>query len=108
MAEKPYAWFMTCLLWTGPVWGLSVAPKIDCPTQFRAIASEVREGEGSQHALSKQKVVFAIEESLKGSVIANEDVEVEFLKYGPLNVEVGRQYVVQLNKGKLCWLEAAN
>jgi hypothetical protein len=41
-------------------------------------------------------------------VNVNENVEVEFLKYGPLNVEVGRQYVVQLNKGKLCWLEAAN
>ncbi len=103
MAEKPFTWLLLCLLWTGPVWGFSVAPEINCPTQFRGIASEIIEPEGATHTLSKQRVVFAVEETIKG--LASGNMEVEFLKYGPLVIELGKEYVVQLNKGKLCWLE---
>lgn len=104
MAEKPFAWFVTCLLWAGPVFGFSVAPQIDCPTQVRAIASEVREPEGATTALSKQTIVFAIEETIKGALSGN--LEVELLKFGPLVVEIGKEYLVQVNQGKLCWLES--
>jgi len=107
MAEKPIAWFITCLLWAGPVLGMSVAPQVNCPTQFRAIASEVREDMGAQSALSKQTIVFSIEESLKGNVTVDDKVEVDLLKFGPMVVEAGREYLVQLNEGKLCWLEVA-
>ena len=104
MAEKPFAWFVTCLLWAGPVFGFSVAPQIDCPTQVRAIASEVREPVGATTGLSKQTIVFAIEETIKGAV--SDTLEVELLKFGPLVVEIGKEYLVQVNKGKLCWLES--
>ena len=106
MAEKPFAWFITCLLWAGPALGFSVAPQVNCPTQFRAIASEVREDMGAQSALSKQTIVFSIAEALKGSISVDDKVEVDLLKFGPLVVEAGREYLVQLNQGKLCWLEA--
>jgi len=104
MAEKPWSWFITCLLWTGPAFGISVVPNIDCPTQFRAIASEVREPQGPESNFSKQTIVFQVEELLKGSIESS--VEVELLKFGPLEVEAGKEYLVQLNKGKLCWLES--
>ena len=104
MAEKPVSWLLVCLMWAGPVWGFSVAPQVNCPTQFRGIASEVIEPEGATSALSKERVVFEVQEAIKGSVA--ETMEVEFLKFGPLNLEVGKEYVVQLSKGKLCWVEA--
>jgi hypothetical protein len=106
MADKPFAWLITCLIWAGPAFGFSIAPKVNCPTQFRAIASEVKDAEGSESSLSKQLIKFSIEESLKGSLALNEIVQVELLKFGPLIVEAGREYLVQLNQGKLCWLEA--
>ncbi len=106
MADKPLSWFITCLLWTGPVWGFSVAPKMDCPTQFRAIASEIIEESSAQSALSKQQVVFSVAESIKGNLSVDQTIQVEFLKFGPLIVEAGKEYLVQLNKGKLCWLES--
>jgi hypothetical protein len=105
MADKPLAWIMTCIMWAGPVWGFSVAPQIDCPTQFRAIASEVSESESSEHALSKTHVTFQIEEAIKGSEIDSQH-HVELLKFGPVTIEQGKEYLVQLDQGKLCWIEA--
>ncbi len=108
MAEKPWTWLVTCLLWTGPVLGMSVVPQVDCPTQFRAIASEVREPLDSDGPLAKQTIVFSVEQALKGKVQAREELAVELLKYGPVKVEAGQEYVVQLNQGKLCWIESAH
>jgi hypothetical protein len=63
----------------------------------------VREPEGATTGLSKQTIIFAIEESIKGA--ASGSLQVELLKFGPLVVEIGKEYFVQLNQGKLCWLE---
>ncbi len=104
MAERPWAWLMCCLMWTGPVWGMSAVANVDCPLQVKATAQEVREPEGADHAFAKRKVVFAVDEALKGE--ASEALEVELLKHGPTQVETGRQYLVQLNQGRLCWIEA--
>ena len=104
MAEKPFAWLMTCLMWAGPVWGFSVAPQINCPTQFRAIASHVNTNHQGEHALSKAEVKFEVFEAIKGSKV-DEFLTIEILKYGPLKIEQGKEYLVQLDKGKLCWIE---
>lgn len=108
MADKSLAWFMTCLMWAGPAFGMSVAPKMDCPTQFRALASEVSSPAEGSRSMALQRVTFSIEESLKGDYEVHQDVSLEFVKFGSLDVEAGRQYLVQLNHGRLCWLEAVN
>ena len=104
MAEKPIAWLMTCLMWAGPVWGFSVAPQVSCPTQFRGIASEVSASQDGEHALSKAEVKFEVFDAIKGTQ-PKESLTVEILKFGPLKVEQGKDYLVQLDKGKLCWIE---
>lgn len=104
MAEKPFAWLMTCMMWAGPVWGFSTAPQVNCPTQFRALASEVSAFQEGEHALSKAQVKFEVFDAIKG-VRADESLSVEILKFGPLKVEQGKEYLVQLDKGKLCWIE---
>lgn len=104
MAEKPFAWLMTCIMWAGPVWGFSTAPQVNCPTHFRAIASEVSAVQDGEHALSKSEVKFEVSEAIKGTHL-NETLSVEILKFGPLKVEQGKEYLVQLDKGKLCWIE---
>jgi len=104
MAEKPFAWLMTCLMWAGPVWGISTVPQINCPTQFRAIASEISAVQEGEHALSKSEVKFEVFEAIKGSQ-PDQVLNVEILKFGPLKVEQGKEYLVQLDKGKLCWIE---
>jgi len=104
MAEKPWSWFFVCLLWTGPVFGMSVMPDVECPTQFRAIASEIKEPTGAITGYSKLKVVFNVEEKLKG--VVDDIMEVEFLKFGPMLIERGKEYVVELNQGKVCGLES--
>lgn len=104
MAERPFAWLMTCIMWAGPVWGFSVAPQINCPTQFRALASEVSAVQEGEHALSKAEVQFQVFDAIKG-VEVDESLKVEILKFGPLKVEQGKEYLVQLDKGKLCWIE---
>lgn len=104
MAEKPFAWLMTCIMWAGPVWGFSTAPQINCPTQFRAVASVVSSLQEGEHALSKAHIEFEVFDAIKG-ISADDKPSVEILKFGPLKVEQGKEYLVQLDKGKLCWIE---
>ena len=54
--------------------------------------------------LAMQHVSFTVDESIKGE--AGNELGVDILRYGPLSVEIGKQYVVQINDGKLCSLEA--
>lgn len=104
MAERPFAWLMTCIMWAGPVWGFSTAPQVNCPTQFRAVASEVSAPQEGEHALSKAQIKFQVFDAIKGAS-ADDSLSVEILKFGPLKVEQGKEYLVQLDKGKLCWIE---
>lgn len=101
--DKWISHFLVLATFSGPVWG-TVAANIECPVQVRATAREVRAPAGADHSMAKQIVRFEVDETLKGE--ASRDIEVEILKYGPMQVEVGHQYDVQLNQQKLCWLEA--
>jgi hypothetical protein len=103
MAEKPLSWLCVCLIWTGPVWGMSTKSAVDCPLQVRATVQEVREP-ASDSAMARQTVKLAVDENLKGD--SPRELSVEILKHGSIEVEVGRQYHVQLNQGRLCWFEA--
>ncbi len=103
MAQRPFAWFVVCLFWTAPATAMSVKSNVDCPLQARVTVQEVREP-ASDGGLAKRTVVLAVDEAIKGN--AGRELEVQILKHGPLEPEIGKQYFVQLNEGRLCEFEA--
>lgn len=104
MSDKPYTWLFLCLIWTGPVWGMASVAKVDCPLQVKATVQDVGPAPSTQSGMAMQHISFTVDEALKGD--AGNELGVDILRYGPLSVEIGKQYVVQMNDGKLCSLEA--
>ena len=104
MAQKPFSWFFICLMWTGPVWGMASVRRVDCPLQVRATVQEIQPVISLESPFPMQKVHFTIDESVKGE--SDNELDVQMLQNGPLNVEVGHQYVVQLKEGRICSLDA--
>jgi hypothetical protein len=103
MAQRPFAWFVVCLFWTAPTSAMSLKSNVDCPLQARVTVQEVREP-ASDSGLAKRTVVLAVNEAVKGD--AGSELEVQILKHGPLAPEIGKQYFVQLNQGRVCEFEA--
>lgn len=104
MSDKPFTWLFLCLLWTGPVWGMASVANIDCPLQVKATVQDVGPAPASAAGLAMQHVSLTIDETLKGE--AGNELGFDILRHGPLSVEIGKQYVVQLSDGKLCSLES--
>lgn len=104
MSDKPFTWLFICLLWTGPVWGMASKANIDCPLQAKVTVQDVGPAPSSASGMAMQHVFFTVDESIKGE--SGNELGVDILRYGPLSVEIGKQYVVQLKDGKLCSLEA--
>jgi hypothetical protein len=77
--------------------------EIDCPEQFEGKVRAIVQEFGPEKTMSFQKVVFDNLHTLKGEVPKN--VSLDILKNGPFSIEAGEEYRVQLNEGKLCWIE---
>jgi hypothetical protein len=75
----------------------------DCPVQFEGKVKEVIEAVGPTNPLSTQRVLFENKLTRRGE--AKPQVAVDVLKYGPFEIEPGSEYLVQLNEGRLCWIE---
>lgn len=71
-----------------------------CPERFSGKVTAINDSEEVDHYLAKQKVKFVDVKVKAGEV--SENPTVELLKYGPLQVQIGQRYYVELNKGKIC------
>ncbi len=87
--------------------GLSLATvsigKVDCPQKFEGKVEGILQEVGPSSAYSTQKVIFKNVKTLKGNV--DEQVQVDLLKHGPVQVKEGESYQVQVRNGRLCWIE---
>jgi hypothetical protein len=86
-----------------PSWATVVAGAIDCPVQFEGRVKEVISPVGPTDVFSMNKVIFENDRTLKGDV--DEKVLIDVLQNGPFQVEIDKDYRVQLRGGKLCWME---
>lgn len=86
-----------------PSWATVVAGNSDCPVQFEGRVKEIIAPIGPTDVFSMNKVVFENDRTLKGDV--DERVLVDILQNGPFQVEMEKDYRVQLRSGKLCWME---
>ena len=77
--------------------------EIDCPEQFEGKVRAIVDDFGPEKVMSFRKVVFDNLHTLKGDV--PEHVSLDVLKNGPFSIKAGEEYRVQLNEGKLCWIE---
>ena len=77
--------------------------KINCPQKFEGKVEQVIDELGPSRALSTQRVVFKNLHTIQGQV--EDQVQLDVLKYGPVKIEPGKDYQVQLRNGRLCWIE---
>jgi hypothetical protein len=75
----------------------------NCPEVFEGRVKVKIEEIGPQSAFSKEKVIFTNLQTIKGNV--SEEVEVDVLINGPFKLDEGKDYRVQLRKGKICWID---
>ncbi|MBL7664557.1 MAG: hypothetical protein JNM93_05445 [Bacteriovoracaceae bacterium] len=75
----------------------------NCPKKFIGQVSEIREPEAAIGRMSRDTVVFTVKEKIKGDVSDQE--EIELLKYGPIKVKTGADYVVHVDNGSICVLK---
>jgi hypothetical protein len=77
---------------------------VDCPMQFEGRAKEIVKAVGPSTAYSTETVVFKNLRTLKGDV--KDQVSVEILENGPIDIEPGQDYRVQTRDGRVCWIES--
>lgn len=77
---------------------------LDCPTQFEGRVKEVIKSVGPSSPFSTQTVIFQNNRTLKGEV--KDQLAVEVLQNGPIQVEEGHDYAVQLRSGRVCQIES--
>lgn len=75
----------------------------ECPLKFEGKVQEIVEEVGPSHAFATERVVFKNLRTLKGD--ADEQVQVDVLKHGPFDLEVGEDYQVQVRNGRVCAIE---
>lgn len=84
-------------------WSMVTVQNVDCPVQFEGRVVEILEAPGPVSVFSTNKVVFSIDRSLKGEV--SNQVLVDVLQNGPVSIERGEDYRVQLREGRICLIE---
>lgn len=84
-------------------WATLTVGDVTCPTQFKGRVKDLIDELGSDHAYATQTVIFENLETLKGTVA--KQVSVRLLKHGPLSVERGEDYLVQLRGEKSCSID---
>lgn len=75
-----------------------------CPEAFEGKVKAIANEMGAQEGFATQKVIFNNQQNLRGEL--PNQVIVNMLVNGPFEVEAGKDYRVQLRKGRLCWIEA--
>lgn len=75
-----------------------------CPDAFEGRVKALVDELGPSDGFATQKVIFTNEHTIRGDV--PDQVLLDMLANGPFEVEAGKDYRVQLRKGKLCWIEA--
>lgn len=78
--------------------------RVDCPTQFEGRVQEVIKSVGPSTPFATQTVIFQNNRTIKGEV--NERVPVQVLENGPIQIEEGKDYAVQLRSGRICQIES--
>lgn len=74
-----------------------------CPDAFEGRVKEVIEEVGESSLYSVQKVIFTNLQTLRGDV--KDQVLIDMLSNGPFEIVQDEEYRVQLQNGKLCWIE---
>lgn len=74
-----------------------------CPQKFEAKVKEIIEPVGATQAFAVNTVVFENQKNIRGNT--EQQVFLEVLQNGPFKVERGKEYLVQMRNGKLCWME---
>lgn len=74
-----------------------------CPQKFEAKVKEIIEPVGSTQAFAINTVVFENLRNIRGNT--EQQVFLEILQNGPFKAEKGKDYLVQIRNGKLCWME---
>lgn len=77
---------------------------VDCPVQFEGRVQEVIKSVGPSSPFATQTVIFQNNRTLKGEV--KSQVPVEILENGPIHIEEGKDYSVQLRSGRVCQIES--
>ncbi len=77
---------------------------VDCPVQFEGRVQEVIKSVGPSSPFAIQTVIFQNNRTIKGNV--KSQIPVEILENGPIHVEEGKDYSVQLRSGRVCQIES--
>ena len=68
-----------------------------CPVEFEGIVKEIVPSVGPSHAFSTKRVIF--------TKANDEIVQLDVLENGPLDIERGQEYHVEMRNGRLCRIE---
>lgn len=90
-------------LWSGFTFATVTVGKVDCPQKFEGRVQVIIDSVGPSSAFQTHRVVFKNLHTLKGDV--SEQVQVDLLKYGGIDVEAGQDYQVQVRDGRVCWIQ---
>jgi hypothetical protein len=98
-------WMLTLLMLIlpGPGWTTVTAGSMDCPQQFEGRVLSIQDEGQTDAFFALDKVVLDNRQTLKGEV--PDTVTIELVKGGPFELEVGKQYFIQMRSGRLCWAE---
>lgn len=83
-------------------WG-SLAIEYNCPKKFIGKVSEIAAPETPLHSLPKQLVEFKVIEHIEGDL--QEFQYLEMLKNGPIEVEKGKKYLIEMNGNFICKIQ---
>lgn len=86
-------WCLLGMMFSSLSWGTVTVEQPNCPDEFVSSVKEIVEPVGSISLFSKEKVIFDNNKTL------------DVLMNGPFEIEVGKEYRVQMREGKLCWIE---
>lgn len=70
-----------------------------CPTEFDGVVKEIIPSVGPSHAYSTKRVIFS------NSQDESEQFQLDLLENGPVTVETGEEYHVEMRNGRLCRIE---
>jgi hypothetical protein len=98
--------WMLALLWLSSPGILKATVTVgssDCPQQFEARVITVLEEEQSDSFFTLERIKMENLRTLKGKV--NDKVSIEIVRGGPFDLTPGKNYLVHMRSGRLCWVE---
>jgi hypothetical protein len=86
-------WFLLGMMVSSLSWATVTVEQANCPDEFVSSVKDIVEPLGAISLFSKEKVIFENNKTL------------DVLMNGPFEIEVGKEYRVQMREDKLCWIE---